>query len=250
MIEPPPTAKRRCYLGSRHRLSIGRANAACTSGHAYAFHECLVEEMARVPRRPEPDLAPCPAVRWPDNTSFLWKGHGGSVDRIAELITDIGYHLGSADEPIRFTENLGCLLGDLNDIRRRPVQSTPERPATLLTPRCRIGPPQVLCVRDNDGAVGELNLVTGPAVHDWGSPGHQAWLAVLVKNPVAYLDFTHGRPAARGRNRCVESERLARSGTATDEQMRHLCEVGDDRGALDVLAQAHHHRMVVGQRGG
>ncbi len=141
MIEPPPTAKRRCDLGSRHRPGIGWANAACTSGHADAFHECLVEELAGVRRRPEPDLAPHPLVRRPDNTSLLWKRHGGPVDRIAELITDISYHLGRADEPVRFTENLGRPLGNLSDIRRRPVQSTPGRPGLLLAPRRCVGPP-------------------------------------------------------------------------------------------------------------
>src|SRR5216684_8809761 len=141
MVEPSPVAKRPCDLGSRDRLGIGWANTACASGHADACHECLVEELARVRRRPEPDLAPCSAVRRPDNTSLLWKRHGGPVDRIAELITDIGYHLGGADEPVRFTENLGCPFGHLSDIRRRPVQSTPEWSATLLTSRCRIGPP-------------------------------------------------------------------------------------------------------------
>ena len=64
-------------------------------------------------------------------------------------------------------------------------------------------------------------------------------------------DHSHvvrGGPQQNRRDQAIHACGLARSGTASDKQMRHLREVGDDRGALDVLAQAHHHRVVVGQR--
>ena len=48
----------------------------------------------------------------------------------------------------------------------------------------------------------------------------------------------------RGDHR-VDEARLARAGGAGDEQVRHLGEVGDDVAALDVLADAHDHRVVV-----
>src|SRR5262249_59204192 len=97
--EPPPMAERRCDLGGRYRLGIGRAHAACASGRADTFHECLVKEVTGVRRRPEPDLAPCPAVGRPDNAPLLGHAPGGPVNRATALITDIGYHLAGADEP-------------------------------------------------------------------------------------------------------------------------------------------------------
>jgi hypothetical protein len=51
----------------------------------------------------------------------------------------------------------------------------------------------------------------------------------------------------RGDHR-VDEARLARAGGAGDEQVGHLREVGDDVAALDVLADAHHHRVLAGAR--
>src|SRR6266566_2462975 len=108
--------------------------------------------MTGVRRRPEPDFAPGSAVGRPDNAPLLRKAPSGPVNRVAELITDIGYHLGGADEPVRFAENLGRPIGNLSDIRQGPVRSTPRWPGPLLASRRRIGPPQVLSIRHNDSA--------------------------------------------------------------------------------------------------
>ena len=48
----------------------------------------------------------------------------------------------------------------------------------------------------------------------------------------------------RGDHR-VDEARLAGAGGTGDEQVRHLGEVGDDVAALDVLADAHDHRVLV-----
>src|SRR5262249_58441514 len=109
--------------------------------------------------RRDPALAPGPAVRRPDTPPLLGKAPGRAVNRVAELITDVGNHLGGANEPVRFAKNLGRPLGNLSDIRRGPVRSTPGRPGALLAPRRRVGSPQMLSIRHDDGAVGKLNLV-------------------------------------------------------------------------------------------
>src|SRR6185437_10313044 len=107
--------------------------------------------------------------------------------------------------------------------------------ATLTALRRGVGLPQVLRVGDDDGAVGELDLETRPAVHDRSGRDHDATAAVLIEDLIAGLYLAHGGPATGPRDGRIERERLPRAGRARDEHVRHLGQVGHDGPALDVL---------------
>ena len=58
-------------------------------------------------------------------------------------------------------------------------------------------------------------------------------------------DLVGRRPHQQRADHRVDEARLAGAGGAGDQQVRHLRQVGDDEAALDVLAEADDHRVVV-----
>jgi hypothetical protein len=93
--------------------------------------------------------------------------------------------------------------------------------------------------RHGAGGVGAVGVEDGPAVgqlHQLGIGGQDPGQTGLQQRE----DGPDQAPQQRG---------LARPGGACDQDVRHLREVRGDVAALDVLAQAHEQRVVVGGRG-
>ena len=77
--------------------------------------------------------------------------------------------------------------------------------------------PLVLRIGDQDGAVGELDLVAGAALEHGGGRDDPHGAAVGAEELVARLHLAHRRPARRRRQRRVERERLAEPRPARDD---------------------------------
>ena len=71
------------------------------------------------------------------------------------------------------------------------------------------GDPLVLRVRDDDGTVGERDLVAGTAEHDLGTDQDPGGVAVGPEQEITRPDLAHRRPAVGRRQRRVEVQRFA-----------------------------------------
>ena len=95
----------------------------------------------------------------------------------------------------------------------------------------------MLGIGDDDGSVRELDFVAGPAAQHLGRRDNGRRPAVGPEQLVADRDVRHGRPAGRGRERCVQGERLPH---------RWSCRDDDEVGRLEAGGEA----VEVGEAGG
>src|SRR5690606_406478 len=79
------------------------------------------------------------------------------------------------------------------------------------------GRPAVSGVGHDDRPIAELHRVAGPAVHHLAAGGHGRRAAIGVVELVTDLDLTHRRPTVRRRQGSVQGERLAKPGSAGND---------------------------------
>ena len=85
----------------------------------------------------------------------------------------------------------------------------------------------MLLVGDQNGAVGELDLIAGPTGHDLGGGHHAGRQAIGVEQLIADLDLAHGGPASRRRQRGVQGQGLAHTGPRRhDDHLTRMQAVG------------------------
>src|SRR6266516_1108050 len=114
---------------------------------------------------PEAHLAAATTISGSCVAPLFWQVLNCPVQHVPELSAHISEHSRCRHWPGRLTVYLRCAIAHMGRLSGGPIQLAFRRSPMAGAAPHRIGQPQVLSVRDDNGAVAELHLIAWETAH-------------------------------------------------------------------------------------